>query len=901
MQRLNYLFYIFALPTFFCSEAPARLNVSHLRVEHMENPTCVDALRPRLSWISSPTEAGTRGEKQTAYRIVVASSEQNLKKGRYDVWDSGKVPSSESNLQSYRGKALKSGTDYWWKVQVWNAKGKRSAFSKAAYWGMGLLNKADWKARWIAPQQTAESAPLLRKLFEAKDDIVQAKAFVTAGGYFRLFVNGQRVGSDELVPNISNYNKRSGWETYGIIIDNDFTNYRVLYLSYDITSLLHSGKNAIGAILGNGFYKCPSRRWVNSFGEPCLLCQIEVTYRDGSRQTICSDGSWQTKPSAIRKHDIYDGEVYDARLETPHWAEAGGSSDGWQAAKVVEGPCGQLTAQTSPADKVTETLKPLSFKRNADGSVSVDFGKEISGWIHFKNLRARAGDTLRVDFMCEQANGQETYVCNGSGNEDFAPHFTWYVFRGATIRGVAGITADQITAEAVNTDVPPTAEFHTSNTLYNKINAIWQRSQIDNMHGCAPSDCPHRERSPYTGDGQAASMTVMHNFDAAAFYQKWIRDIRDAQNPNTGYVPNSAPWQPGCGGGVAWGAAMSLMPWDYYLQYGDLKMLQESYSAMKAQVMYMRNWLTPDHTMFQQRPNLGSKEPLYWLNLGDWCPPYGIPKEELVHTFFLWLCTDHTARAAKVLGKTADYEELTAEANEVKEAFHRKFYDASQKSYGDFGANVYALRMGVPSDRRKDVVESLRHEIMETHGGHINTGFLATKYFFETLADNGLNEVANCAMSKTDFPSYGNWIRQGATTTWEQWDGQNSRNHPMFGSGLTWFYRCLAGVNTDEREPGYRHFIVRPKLEGSPDSVYYSNLTPYGTVVSDIARTDQSTTIRLTVPVGCHATVYLPTGSSISESGRPLSKAKGVKPLPATGKEQPVEVEQGSYCFEIKK
>jgi alpha-L-rhamnosidase len=391
----------------------------------------------------------------------------------------------------------------------------------------------------------------------------------------------------------------------------------------------------------------------------------------------------------------------------------------------------------------------------------------------------------------------------------------------------------------------------------------------------------------------------MLNFDAASFYQKWIRDVRDTQNKETGYVPNSAPWQPGCGGGVPWGAAMNVMPWEYYLQYGDKKLLQDSYFAMKEQVRYMLTWLTPDGIMFQKKTNVNSTTPNYWFNLGDWCPPYGLPKDELVHTFYLWLCSDYTAKAAKALGNKADETYYETLAEKVRQAFNKHFYDNEAKTYGDFGSNIFALKMGVPEEKKNDVIASLKKEIMETHQGHINTGFLGTKYFFEVLTDNGLNDVAYTAMNKTDFPSYGHWIAQGATTTWEQWDGGNSHNHPMFGSGLTWFYRRLAGVNVDENEPGYRHIIFRPEPVAQLDSVDYSLQTPYGKVASEVLQHQGQTQINVTIPVGSYATLYLPTKkiATITESGTTLAKAKCVKLIGNKNGKTCVQLQQGSFHF----
>lgn len=886
-----------AMALLACVGLRAQMQVGHLTVEHMEDPTTVDAVHPRLSWINEECDPGVRGNRQTAYRIVVASTVEKLDSGLYDLWDSGRRLSDRSTLVPYEGRQLRSGDDCYWKVQTWDAGGKPSAWSRVGHWGMGLLSPDDWQASWIASGQPA-GAPLFRKAFHVGKRVRKAKAYVSAGGYFELYINGQRVGDDYLVPNFTNYTERAGLDRGALALDARFTAYRVLYLAYDVTGLLRPEGNAVGAILGDGFYRCTSR-WVKSFGEPCLLCQIEITYDDGTTAVVASDGTWLTKPSPITMTGVYDGEVYDARAETPHWAEAECDETEWQAVRLATPPTGVLTAHTSPADRICEVLQPVGIVRDGEGNYEVAFEKEISGWVRLKDIRGEAGQSVRVKYVCESPLGKEEYICKGGGSESYAPRFTWYVFSKVVVSGLERLDASQIQAEAVNTDVAINSEFRTSNAMLNTINSIWQRTQLDNMHGCVPSDCPHRERSPYTGDGQVAAAMVMQNFDAAAFYQKWMRDIRDAQNPVSGYVPNGAPWQPGCGGGVAWGAAMNVIPWEYFVQYGDTTMLRDSYEPMKKQLRHMLGWVAPDGTMWQQKLNEESKKPCYWFNLGDWVGPYGMPSDEVVHTFYLWLCAENTAQAARVLGKSGDYDTCRALAERTKEAFHRKYYDAEARSYGDYGANVLALWMGVPADRERAVEATLRKEIMDDHGGHINTGFVATKFFFETLSRHGMHDVAVAAILKEDFPSYGHWIRQGATVMWENWDGRDSRNHPMFGGGLTWLARCLAGVNADEEGAGYRHFEVRPIPTPGVDSVYYSIRTVQGKVASRVvAEQGRLQTLEVEVPVGSTATVELPAvRSAVRESGRKLKIGRGIAAIAASGGTTRVEVRQGVYRF----
>lgn len=909
------LMMLFSVPCF----GNSRIKPTTLTCEYMQNPSVVDVQSPRLSWINEITSTTVRGEKQQAYRIGVASSKGNLLKNKFDVWDSGKVNSSDSYLVSYKGSKLLSTKDYWWKVMVWDSKGAASVWSEPAHWGMGLLSSNEWKAKWIgAPWQGEQArkiivkgqsqpqtypsypAPLFRKAFAVNKEIKSAKAFVTGLGYFEFYINGKKVSDDCLVPNFTNFTVRNDLKNAGIAIDNNFHGYRVLYLAYDITNLLQK-KNVAGAIIGDGFYDCTSH-WVSSFGSPRFLCQIEITFKDGKKQYIYSDNTWKVKASPIIMNGVYDGEIYDANKETDNWATTLCDDSKWETAVLRQAPTGKLTANTSPTDKVTEVLHPVSLVKQKDGTYAVDFGKEISGWIHFKNIQGTKGDTLNVKYICESPLGVQKYIFKGGSAESYAPRFTWYVFSKAIISGVNNLTADNLTAEAVNTDVKITSVFKTSNDLFNKINDIWERSQLDNMHGCIASDCPHRERSPYTGDGQVSCVTVMHNFNAAAFYTKWTRDMRDAQNIETGYVPNGAPWQPGCGGGVAWGAAMNIIPWEFYLHYGDKKMLEDNYTAMKEQVRHMLTWQTKEGTMYQQEASLNETKPMYWLNLGDWAPSYKNPSDELVHTFFLWRCADYTAKASKALGNMNDFQHYSSIAEKVKQAFNKKFYDADNKTYGDYGSNIYALKIGVPQDRQQEVKNTLRTEISQQYKGHLNTGMFGTQFFFETLAANDMNDLAYEAMNKQDFPSYGNWINQGATTTWEQWNGADSHNHPMLGGGLNWFYRTLAGVNADENEPGYKHIIIRPLLSEVND-VYYSNMTPYGKVISEIHNQSGSITMNVTIPVGSHATVYIPvkvSQSVVRENKADINSVPFIKVIGNKGNYFVVNIQQGTYHFTVQ-
>jgi alpha-L-rhamnosidase len=594
-----------------------------LTCEYMTGPTVVDVLQPRLAWVNV-ADRGERGQKQTAYQVRVATSREKLRNP--DLWDSGKVNTDQSGRVEYGGNPLQSRMDCWWQVRVWDKHGNVSDWSEPSYWQMGILNAAEWKAKWIGapwqgeealpkpmnpnaplPAQLPPPAPMLRKEFNVQKEISKAVAFVTGLGYFELYLNGQKVGNDVLVPNQTNYGKRPGLMNENIPLPDNFREYKVMYLAYDVSELLRRGQNAAGALVGNGFYN-PAKYWAGAYGTPRFLLQLYITYADGSEDIIVSDESWKAAQSPILMDMVYYGEHYDARREQPGWNLPGFNDADWQPAVLRKAPEGNLVAHTAYPDRVMERISPRSINKLENGNYYVDFGEEVSGWLRLNNVKGPAGHKIEIKYNSNIYSGDNSYVFRGEGPENYAARFNWFIFSSVEISNWPGeLKPEMLTAEVVYTYVEESAVFETSNPLFNDINKIWRRSQTDNMKGGIASDCPHRERSAYTGDGQVACVTVMHNYDARNFYYKWIKDILESQNPDDGYVPNGAPWQPGCGGGVAWGAAICIMPWEFYLHYGAKDMLEDNYVGMKEYVRYMQTWVGADGIMHMQRPGKDGK------------------------------------------------------------------------------------------------------------------------------------------------------------------------------------------------------------------------------------------------------------------------------------------------------
>ncbi|MDZ7608311.1 MAG: family 78 glycoside hydrolase catalytic domain [Cyclobacteriaceae bacterium] len=914
MKRLLIFIAFFAACS---SDKPSGLLVpAQLTCEYLKNPGVVDVANPRFAWINTAPD-GTRGQKQTAWQVRVATSVGSL--ASPDLWDSGKTESDESIRVQYKGKPLVSGQECWWQVRVWDKDGNPTAWSEPGFWRMGLLDKSDWKAKWIGapwqgeealpkpagapsahPEEFGPPAPMLRKVVSITKEIQKATAFVTGLGYFEFYVNGEKVSDDVLVPNQTNYGKRPNIETSYINLSDNFRKYKVMYLAYDITEKLNNGENAIGVMLGNGFYN-PAKFWCEGYGTPRFLGQVHIMYSDGSEEIIASDETWKIAKSPILRDMVYYGEVYDAREEKQGWNTAGFDDSSWENAALKAAPFGELVAHTAHPDKVTKRINPVSIEKLGEGNYKVDFGIEISGWVKLINVNGPAGHQIDIAFNANEYSGDNTYICSGTGPVTYAPRFNWFVFSGIEIKNWPGeLKPENLVAEAVNTYIEPSATFETSNTLFNQINTIWRRSQEDNMHGGIASDCPHRERSGYTGDGQVACPTVMANYDAKNFYHKWVQDMFESQDLETGYVPNGAPWQPGCGGGVAWGAAICIIPWEFYINYGALDMLKDNYPGMTEYIRYMQTWVDADGIMFSQRKNL-SGEVLKWFNLGEWVAPGATVPDDLVHTFYFWYCADIASKTAGILGKSEEatlYREL---AEKTRTAFHNRFYNSEKGSYGDGGGNVFALKMGVPEDQYIKVTTALKNSVA-ANNGHLDTGIFGTRFFFEVLAENGMNDLAYEALNKTTEPSFGHWIELGSTTSREQWSTGGSHNHPMFGGGLVWFYRNLAGMQPDPEKPGFRHIIFKPQVVESLGFVTYTNNTPYGESGITWKLEKDQLSMDVMVPVGCTATVYVPAaqGTTVTESGVEANSAMGVKHLRYEDAFAVYEVESGVYGFAVK-
>ncbi|RYG68345.1 hypothetical protein EON80_11850, partial [bacterium] len=577
-------------------------------------------------------------------------------------------------------------------------------------------------------------------------------------------------------------------------------------------------------------------------------------------------------------------------LELGTWQNASFDDDQWKPVLLVRPPVGKLEAQTAPFDKVVRTLTPTLEEKK--GAVSkFRLSETVSGWASIR-VKGKAGSQLKIRYISEenQDYGQsDTYILKGGGAEDWHPRFTWHAFRDLEVTSSdESLILESLVVEDVHTAVTGAGTFECSNPLFNTIHSAYLKTQRANLHGSVSSDCPHRERLGYTGDGQVAIESALYTFDLFQFYSKWINDMDDARNKKTGFVTHTAPFGGG-GGGPAWGSAYVTMPWSYYNRYGDASLLQQHYIGMK-------QWVTYLQTRTNEKGLVDKEEPNGWC-LGDWCTPYPIElPEPLVNTAYFYHVTNIMSKVAQTLGKKDDQAKFVALANKIKTDFNAAYYNDSKKSYweGKQGANAFALAFElVPQDKQSLVFGSLIEGLKQTNH-HFDTGILATPLLMDVLSQNGRDDIVFALMNQRDFPSFGYLLDDKNSTLWESWDGHDSKCHPMFGSVVAWFYNGLGGIKTDPASPGMKHFVIEPKTVSDLDYCKASYKSLYGQIRSEWKKTEGGKyQFIIEVPANTSATFVLPDGKEkvTTESG------KGLPVVKFQGK-RAVEFKSGVYRFD---
>lgn len=885
--------------------------VYHLTCEYRENPLGIDMVRPRLGW---RMRSGRRGARQAAYRIVAAASPDALSVPN-TLWDSGRVESDQSAHVVYEGPVLASGQRVHWKVTVWDESGV-SAESDPAWWEMGLLDREDWQAHWIGGAQaggprTTSPAPYLRREFGVTKPVARARLYASAIGVYECRLNGTPVGEDLLTPGWTDYHKR------------------VQYQVYDVTSLVGTGENVIGAIVGDGWAVghiawMGRQRYVDS---PRFLAQLVLTFDDGTRQVVATDADWSVSTGAILESDFLMGESYDARREPAGWASPGYDAAAWCPAVVFADSGAALVATNGPAVRRQEQLRPVSIRLFPDfvnPRWVFDFGQNLVGRVRLKasgsagtTVSIRHAEALNPDGTLYTANlrtarNTDFYTLKGDGEETYEPHFVFHGFRYIELGGFPGTpTEDTLAAIVIHSDTPVTGTFECSDPLINQLqkNIVW--SQKGNFVD-VPTDCPQRdERLGWTGDAQVFVDTAAFNMDVAAFFGKWMQDLEDAQDPAGAYpaiAPNPEVW-PIPEGGPAWADAGIIVPWTLYRTYGDTRILEKHYESMCRFI---------DFLTATSRNNLRCY-PDYegWKGFGDWLALDGSDgreggtSKELIGTAFYAYSTRLMAKIAGVLGKSADSGRFDALADDVRNAFVNTYVNPDGSIIGGTQTSyVLALHFDLlPEDLRHKAAAELARNIRQ-RDNHLSTGFVGTPYISSVLSDNGYLDVAYTLLNQTTWPSWLYSITQGATTIWERWDGwthdkgfqdptMNSFNHYAYGAIGAWLYAVVGGIGLDHDRPGYKHIILRPLPGGGLMNARAELDSTYGAIRSAWTMENGDFDWRITVPANTTATVHVPVSADavVWESGKPAESAESVIPVGREKDAAIYEVGSGEYHF----
>ncbi|MBL7818318.1 MAG: glycoside hydrolase family 78 protein [Saprospiraceae bacterium] len=888
-------------------------NLIDLTCEHLVNPLGISERTPRFSW---KLESDKRNVKQVAYQIRVSKSPDFATKSI--VWDSKKVNSDESVLVPYAGVYLASRQKYYWQVKVWDADTWEWAWSPVATFETGFFSPSEWEANWIElSNDTARFSPavMFRKGFGLRKKVASARAYVTAHGFYELYLNGKKVSDDVLTP---------GWTSY---------NKRLQYQVYDVTNLLNEGKNAAGAIIGDGWYR-GTLGWVSQWGiygkRKGFLCQIHVKYADGSDEFIRTDASWKSyNDGPIRMTGIYDGETYDARKEVKNWTEASFNDTDWSPVQLGNYAMDNLTASVSVPVRKVEEIKPVRLFKTPKGTVVADMGQNMVGWVRLK-VSGSAGKTITIrhaevldkygEFYTLNLRASKStaqYILRGDAEgETYEPRFTFFGFRYVAFDGLKleELNKDNITGVVVHSDMPVSGTFECSNKDINQLqhNIVWgQKGNFVDV----PTDCPQRdERLGWTGDAQAFCRTAAFNKNVAAFFTKWLQDVSADQGKN-GEIPyvipdvlNPNPAAP-VGTSAGWGDVVTIAPWTLYQVYGDKRILEVNYKSMKAWVDYIHK---------------KSGDALIWKGgsiFGDWLfylppperasEPDGHTSREYISTAFFAYSCKLLAQSAEVLDKTEDAKFYNALFEKIKKVFIEEFVTKTGRTASDSQTSyVLALMFDLlPADLRAKATQYLVDDI-KSRNNHLSTGFLGTPYLCHVLSDNGRTDVAYDLLFQDTYPSWLYPVKKGATTIWERWDGMktdssfqdigmNSFNHYAYGAIGDWLYRVVAGIEIGKA--GYKHILIQPQPIEKLTYAKASYESYYGKIESGWERTKEGKIIlKVKIPANTTATIALKDTKpdKITEGGKSYSDKSTLQNIRTEGKFVKFEIGSGEYSFE---
>jgi alpha-L-rhamnosidase len=881
-----------------------------LRCAGQVDPLAVADARPEFSWKLRVSRTALHGVAETAYEIQVAESQSlfgsvQAKSARGILWDSGIVQSSAIFGVRYAGPTLVAGHEYAWRVQVWDERNRPSGWSAVAQW----TQAPEWRAQWIAVpsddrDSVGEPLPLFRKTFSVTHRVTRALLYASGLGQDEIHVNGRKVGADELTPGWSDYRKT------------------VYYDAYDVTPLLFQGQNALGVMLGNGMYRVlrtPGRftKFEGSFGDLKCTIQLELSFADGTSAEILSDGTWKTSPGPITFSSTYGGEDFDARLEPRGWDRAGFDDDKWHAASVVEGPGGALTPELAPPIRETRVYSPIKVAHPKPGITVYDLGQNFAGWPEI-TIRGRrgavvkliAGELLDKDGLAWQRSSGSpqwySYTLRGGGMETWHPRFSYYGFRyvqvenGKTGAPDPGFRVVSLRGDEIHSSSEQVGEFTSSDENLNRIHMLILHA-IENNSMSIFTDCPHREKLGWLEETHLMAPSLLDDFDFAGLYAATARNIADAQRrdgPKAGMVPEIAPqymvFEPKWdmfNDTPEWGSAAILDPWYVYQCTGNKDVLAAQYDVMRAYATYLG---TRAHDGIIDY-GLGD-----WYDIGPGDPgPSKLTTAGGTATAIYYKDLKVMEKTAALLGRQDESDEFTRQAGRVKDAFNAKFFDVTQQKYdkGSQTAQAMPLALGiVPDGERAAVLDALVTDI-RAHQNHTTSGEVGFRYEVDALLEGGRSDVLLDMFERTDAPSYGYILAQGASSLTEAWDGGHSQDHLMLGDAEEWFYRALGGIDVDFSRQGAEQIVLHPVVPEKIAWVRTSYQSAAGMIRSSWQRGAHATVYRFTVPVNAMATIEIDSaapGSTIV-NGVAAAKADGVIAAGAEGGRKTLTAGSGEY------
>jgi len=893
------------------------LMVEDLVCEYTKNPIGIDVKKPRLSW---KLQSNKRNVMQTAYEIKVATTEKSLQSKEQLLWGTGKVSTDQSLYVQYNGPALNSKQRYYWQVRVWDNQGKESAWSEVNYWEVGFLKPEEWAAKWIQSAEETDGkampSPIFNKIFKVEKELEQARLYISSHGLYEAKINGKKIGNYHLTP---------GWTSY---------HQRLQYQVYDVKDHLRNGDNITDVTVGDGWFRgnlfYSGNR--NSYGkEVALIYQLELRYKDGSSKTIVSDGTWRVSyDGPVLYSDIYNGEIYDAGKENIFESNA---SVTWKSVKELDIDKSNLVASNGVFVTKQESIKPVKLIKTPKNEQVIDFGQNLAGWVKF-SLSGKKGDTITLhhaevldadgNFYTENLKGAKQeikYVFKGSGVETFEPHFTYQGFRYIRISGYnEPINLNSFSAEVAYSNINKTGTFVTSSPLLNQLqhNIVW--SQKGNFVD-VPTDCPQRdERLGWTADAKVFFNTSTFNMDVSGFFSKWLADLRVDQYSD-GNVPHVVPdiairrekdpsnWKPGAStaGSAGWADAATMMPWYFFVNYADERLLSDQYESMKKWVDFIKRSSVNNLSKVSSRYG----DWLFYSPKDDLYGKAAVTDRNLIAQVFYIYSTQVLANAAKQLKKDSDYQYYNDLIPKLKEAFMKEFVTANgilvsptQTAY------VLALHFDIlPQEMREQAAKRLVDNI-KFYNYHLTTGFLGTPYLNHVLTRFGYNDVAYKLLFQESYPSWLFQVKRGATTIWERWDGiredgsfqnvaMNSFNHYAYGAVGDWMYKNIGGLKVDENKPGYKHFYIEPKPGDKLTSSQIEYESGYGKIKSAWELKDQTLALKVTIPPNSSATVTLPntTLNSVRENGKAISSLKLMVAPEQVRQDVKIQLGSGDYYF----